>query len=57
MMLIELDERHRKANHVPKDLWQLSRAQEVCIRVVIAGESVQVLDCTGPECQLGGREE
>jgi len=48
--IIELSEKHKKANHIPEDVWELSRDNEVFIRDEITGELIQVLDCTGPEC-------
>lgn len=50
--IIELDESDRLANHIPEDVWKLSRGHSVYIRDEITGELVQVLDCTGPECEL-----
>ncbi len=45
--IIELSEKHKKANHIPEDVWELSRDNEVFIRDEITGELIQVLDCTG----------
>ena len=48
--IIELSEKDKQANHIPEDVWELSRDNEVFIRDEITGELIQVLDCTGPEC-------
>jgi hypothetical protein len=44
-VIIELSEEHRLANHVPDDVWHLSREREVFIIDHETGEWVQVLDC------------
>lgn len=49
-IVIELSEKDKQANHIPEDVWELSRGREVFIKDEITGELVQVLDCTGPEC-------
>lgn len=53
MIVTELKEEDQKANHVPDDLWKLSRKNEVYIRDKKTEELIRIIDFTDDDTKKG----
>jgi hypothetical protein len=54
-IITELSEEDQKANHVPEDIWKLSREHEVYVRDKKTGELVQIIDVTEDDTREGAK--
>lgn len=52
-IITELSEEDQKSNHVPDEIWELSRENEVYIRDKKTNELIQILDFTDDETKKG----